>query len=166
MARIIVADAGPVIALAGIAQLDLLRKLFGQVVLTEAVRDECLAKPGKDTAFIEAGLSEGWLQLSENSGAAKTELLSPALGAGESEVICLAMQRPEQTLLIVDDRLARRHALRLKLKIIGTVRLLVLAQDSGFIVDAQQQVEALAVIGYRVSAKLLEQIRQQTGKAG
>ena len=37
--------------------------------------------------------------------------LSPSLGIGESDSIRLAMERPDASLLILDDRLARRYAL-------------------------------------------------------
>ena len=44
MARIVIADAGSLIALAGIDQLHLLKALFASLCVTESVRDECLAR--------------------------------------------------------------------------------------------------------------------------
>jgi len=39
---IVIADAGPLIALSRIDAMDLLRGLFGQVLVTEELRDEAL----------------------------------------------------------------------------------------------------------------------------
>lgn len=47
--RLVVADASPLIGLAAAGAFDLLRRLFGQVTITDSVRDEVLAggeRPG------------------------------------------------------------------------------------------------------------------------
>lgn len=55
MARIIIADAGPLIALSAIDGLSILRLLFSEVTVTESVKDECLAKTGLDAQRIHDG---------------------------------------------------------------------------------------------------------------
>lgn len=42
MRSVVIADAGPLIALSRLDALDLLRGLFGQILVTEEVRDEAL----------------------------------------------------------------------------------------------------------------------------
>ena len=54
---IVIADAGPLIALARIDQLSLLPALFGEVVVTEAVAIELLAGVFTETARLKAALS-------------------------------------------------------------------------------------------------------------
>jgi len=63
--RVVIADAGPLIALARIEALHLLRQLFGRVCVTTTVRDEIL--PAK-AAFADADLlvrmlAEGWIDV-------------------------------------------------------------------------------------------------------
>lgn len=41
--RLVVADASPLIGLAAAGAFDLLRRLFGQITITDSVRDEVLA---------------------------------------------------------------------------------------------------------------------------
>ena len=71
------------------------------------------------------------------------------------------MESPEDSLLIMDDRLARRYALRKGLKIIGTVRLLDLAEQKNLIESAERCIQDLAEFGYRIPMDLLKKIRSQ-----
>jgi predicted nucleic acid-binding protein len=164
MARIVIAGAGPLIAFASIDALAVLQKLFSEINITAAVRHECTAKPGTDSQRIEAAIDEGWLVTS----AADTitpgfaaEPLSSSLGAGESDSIRFALQSPDKSLLIVDDRLARRFALKRGINIVGTVRILDLAERRGLIKSAELSIAGMIAIGYRVSTELLKQIRSE-----
>ena len=71
-------------------------------------------------------------------------------------------RRTEKSLLIVDDRLARREAMRHGLDFIGTVRVLHLAERRSIINDAEAMVERLAERGYRISPLLLRQLKART----
>lgn len=54
--RMVIADAGPLIALARIGDLDLLRQVFGAVVLTSVVAEEIGIHGSPDTATARAGV--------------------------------------------------------------------------------------------------------------
>jgi len=157
MARLVIADAGPLIALAGSDNLELLRLLFTKVFLPPAVRAECLEKPSLDADRIAAAIAAGWLQVKPPSETGTR--ISPSLGAGEQEAIRVALQDPDSSLLIVDDRLARRQALQLGLNIVGTVRLLDLGEQRGLIGSAEQVIREMRERGYRISLELLDHIR-------
>lgn len=61
---VVIADAGPLIALSRIGAVDLLREVFGRVQVPAAVCDEIL--PGPDfpgKPAIVAAFDAGWLQL-------------------------------------------------------------------------------------------------------
>ena len=87
--------------------------------------------------------------------------LSPSLGAGEGDSICFALEAPESSLLIMDDRLARRYVLHRGLNIVGTVRLLDLAEKRGVIESAERCIQSMSDFGYRVSNDLLKIIRSE-----
>ncbi len=156
MAPVVIADAGPLIALAGIDNLDLLKSLFGRVLAPDAVLDECLAGSGDDVLQIGQAIDAGWLV----GRPVNAEPLSPSLGPGESAVIRLGLEQPHDSLLIVDDRLARRHALRHGLSIVGLVRLLVLAEERGLLGNAGDCIDEMVDNGYRISRDLLDQLRK------
>lgn len=157
MARVVIADAGPLIAFAGIDGLFILRALFSRVCITASVRDECLVAEGVEAQRIAASIRDGWLAVEAGSG--ESAPLTPSLGLGESDSIRLALEDREHSLLIVDDRLARRYALLKGLNVVGSVRLLGLAERRGLIQSAEASIEQMADFGYRVSIALLEQIQ-------
>ena len=159
MARIVIADAGPLIALAGVDKLSILPALFESVTIPDAVRQECLAKPGIDVQRIGAAITAGWLLVHQSQ--TRSAPLSASLGAGETDAIHLALQAPDTSLLIMDDRLARRYALSRNLHIIGTVRLLDLAEQRGLIASAEHVIQDMREFGYRISMALLEKLRNQ-----
>ena len=153
---VVVSDAGPLIALARVDALDMLRNLFGRVLIPDAVRNECGAKPGIDADRIKTAIGQHWL--------VTTPVTLPAgraaqLGMGERQALALAQTHPS-ALLLMDDRLARREAARLGLPFIGTVRVLWIAEQRGLIPSAERMVTQMSASGYRISVNLLNIIRR------
>jgi predicted nucleic acid-binding protein len=156
---VVIADAGPVIALAKIDQLALLHRLFTIVLMTDAVTEECLHRPSTDAERIANALHAGWLQRVDNP--ILKHQLSRSLGLGEQTSIEYALQADSKTLLIMDDALARKQAIRLKLSLIGTAAVLFMAQRKGLIANAENLIAELNQVGYRISAQVIEQIKRQ-----
>ena len=155
---VVVSDAGPLIALAKTDSLFIPRMLFSRIRIPEAVERECSQKPGDDSRRIEEAVQDGWIGV-VHVGLERTSLsLSSSLGRGEAEAIQLAEETP-QSLLILDDRVARRHALRRGLPFIGTVRLLWLAEQRRVIEDAETVVQRMSEGGYRISPRILQQLK-------
>jgi len=81
--RVWIVNASPLIFLAKIDALPLLRQLAGEIVVPFAVRNEVLAGSGRESSF------PNWLSLREDaplpSGIAAWDL-----GAGESQVLAQA----------------------------------------------------------------------------
>jgi predicted nucleic acid-binding protein len=69
------------------------------------------------------------------------------------------MEDREHSLLIMDDRLARRYALKKGLNIVGSVRLLDMAQRRGLIQRAEGCIRQMSDFGYRVSIDVVARIR-------
>ena len=158
---VVISDPGPLIALAKVDALFVPRALFSRLRIPEAVRHECVRKPGEDTRRIEQAIREGWISVVST---AELELASPgfslSLGKGETEAIELALETP-QSLLVVDDRLARRQALQCGLAYIGTARMLLLAEQRRVIDDAEAIVGRMTARGYRIAPRVLQQLKAQ-----
>lgn len=107
-----VLSLGAAAKLSGLPLVDfiqhLLEKLFGTVLIPEAVQRECMAKSGEDSQRIQQAIDSQHLQVIPGD-AVPFMVLPRSLGDGEKEAICLAIQH-EHALLIVDDQLARRQA--------------------------------------------------------
>jgi len=62
------------------------------------------------------------------------------------------------------NRLARQYVLRRGLSLIGSARVLLLAEEQGMIASAHAAVEAMAANGYRISPALLDVIQRKGGE--
>ena len=79
--KVVVADTGPLLALARINGLDWLPALFGEVLVPAAVLAECLARPDRpEGAPIRAAVDAQWLTAVPDPPADANW----GLGAGES----------------------------------------------------------------------------------
>ena len=134
--------------------------LFSRIRIPEAVERECSRKPGDDSRRIEEAVRDGWIGVVHVDLERTGLSLSSSLGRGEAEAIQLAEETP-QSLLILDDRVARRQALRRGLAFIGTVRLLWLAEQRGVIDDAEVIIQRMIGVGYRISPRILQQLKAQ-----
>jgi predicted nucleic acid-binding protein len=88
-----------------------------------------------------------------------THALSKSLGLGELSSIEYALQNKENTLLILDDALARKQAIRKGLMIIGTAAIVFTAQRKGLISDAEAVISQLNQVGYRISPAVVSQLK-------
>ena len=156
---VVISDAGPLIALAKTDSLFILQALFSRIRIPEAVRLECLRKPGEDSRRVEQAMHDGWLGVAPVTLEASSRRFSSSLGSGETEAIQLALETA-QSLLIVDDRLARRQAMQLGVACIGTVRTLLLAEQRSVIDDAEAVIGRMTAAGYRISPRILRQLRE------
>lgn len=70
-------------------------------------------------------------------------------GAGETEVIALALEHPN-ALVILDDQLARQTAMMSDLKLIGVIGILLLAKARHMIQEIAPLLEELQRVGFRL----------------
>ncbi len=163
MRSVVIADAGPLIALSRIDSLDLLRRLFGQVLVTEEVRDEALPTadyPGK--AVIAQAFASGWL-VCPGPFETSWQPTNPGLDAGERSAIAAAIQMPG-CLLIIDDRAGRAEANSHRVAIIGTAAVVGLAKVQGLIPAARPVLERLQPAGYFIHPQIIETVLQDIGE--
>ena len=87
--RIVIADAGPLIALARIDSIILFRELFGRVYITDTVREEILPAtfPGAD--LLARTLLEDWVEVVDMP-LGDWRPHNPGVDSGEASAICAA----------------------------------------------------------------------------
>ena len=154
----IVADAGPLIALARIGQLELLRRLYSEVVIPPAVLHELALGSGRlGAAVLEDSVKSGWLVEQPAIQTTTIPKLAPLLGRGEAEAIALAALEDTRFLLI-DDAKGRRAARQQGIPVVGVAGVLLVAKEQGEIDAVKPILDDLANIGYRLSAQLVTEI--------
>jgi len=158
----VVTNSGPLIALASVGQLDVLRALYISVLVPEAVWCE----------VTEAGTGRpGARELAATSWTTRVtidpppdRLLTEELGHGEAEAITLAVRR-EAKLLLMDDRRGRRVAeLAYSLRVKGVAGILVAAKRLGVITTVRPLLEAMRGHGYYLSQRLIERACREAGE--
>jgi uncharacterized protein len=155
---IVVADSSPLIALCRIGKLELLREIFGQLVVPDAVWQEVVAShPGKvGVAEVEAA---AWISQQSVKDRLLVNLLRQDLGAGESEAIVLAREISADVLLM-DERRGREAAKRLGITCTGLVGILLEARRRGFVNDPASVGQDLRdIAGFWISDELMALLR-------
>lgn len=130
-------NTSPVIVLAKIRRLKLLKELFATVLMSPFVKLECVDRGKEDGAEdvveIERGIKEGWIQpvnLNKEETRRARELMDEArIGLGEAEALVLAKSR--NATAVLDDKEARAIAQSWELRCTGTLMVLY----EGFVKD-------------------------------
>lgn len=159
--RPVVVNSTPIIALAGIGRLDLLRCLAPEVLVPPAVWEEL--ESGGERPGGQADLAAApWIKVATLEESAGAVLLAD-LGRGEAEVIALARQVGAR-LVVIDDRLGRRHAARLGLPVTGTIGVLVLAKERRLVTEVLPLMRRLEENGLYLSQRLKSWVRARSGE--
>lgn len=159
MVEVVVADTGPLIALARLELLGLPGKLFRRVLITPMVLSECVAKPDRgEGALIRAALDAGLFQLIE----APDGDPDWAIDAGEASSIALAMS--QNLGVLIDDKAGRKLARHLNRPVIGTVGLLALAKRKGQLVLVRPYLDALTESGYFLGDDVVATVLRLAGE--
>ena len=142
----VITDTSPIQYLYQTNLLDLLPTLYGQITMPQAVADE-LAQGQSQNIPLPDPASLSWLTI----GLVQSELvpLVPDLGAGEREVLTLALETPD-SLVLLDDALARRYARQLGVVFTGTLGVLLKAKQSGYINSIRPVLDQLDDLRFRL----------------
>jgi len=146
-----IANSSCLIALESIGQLELLQKIYGEILIPEAVRKEF----GSNIP--------GWIRIGQVQDSKLIQALLLDLGPGEAEVIVLGLEQALRT-LILDDKKARRFADELGLTFTGTVGVLLKAKQQGYLPSVRPMLEALEQKNFRVSLALKARALQLAGE--
>jgi predicted nucleic acid-binding protein len=150
-AAIAVSDASPLISFPQIGRLDLLRAQFSQVMVPSAVELEVLPSVGTLPAWID-----------KRHAPLPADFLSQ-LDGGEREAIALAAE-VDASYLIIDDLPGRRAALRLGLRVIGSLGLLARAKRRGLIGEVRPLMDAMITHGLYAGEGLYRHVLSLAGE--
>ena len=158
---LVVADSGPLIALARIKQLPLLPKLFKEIIVPNAVWDEVTVK-GKGSPGANEVKEAKWIKI-KSVDSSSVEHVALLLGQGEAEAIVLAESLPD-SLVLLDDARARRVAERFGIKHMGTLGVLIMAKKQGFISEVRTHLESLQLNGIFIKQTLMDSVLKKVGE--
>ncbi len=151
MPGIIVSDTSCLILLDKLGRINLLKSLFKEITITGIIAEE-FGKELPDFIKIENPKEKNYLRI-----------LNTFLDAGEASAFALAIEKND-CLLILDDLKARKEAKLLKLNFTGSIGILIVAIEKGYIEDVPVFLEELKQTNFRISEKYLSEISRRFSK--
>lgn len=160
-----VSNTSPILNLAIIGRLDLLKIQFGQILIPAQVRAELKAETnlaGADT--IRQAIADGWIREVAIKDTGLFRALTLELDQGESAAIILALEQKIRAILM-DEHDGRAKAKRMGLQPVGILGVLGRAKRDGDIASVQETMEALRreagfFIGDDIYADILAQANE------
>jgi predicted nucleic acid-binding protein len=145
----VITDTSPIQYLYQINQLNLLPTLYGQVRMPQAVAYELTQ--GRAQGILLPNLTFlSWITLCSVPSSILIPDL-PNLGAGEREALSLATTIPD-SLMILDDALARGYAQQLNIPITGTLGVLLKSKQSGYVDAIAPLLDELDALNFRLAS--------------
>src|SRR5260221_5728325 len=139
---IVVSDTSVITSLIHVGRVALLQELHGAVLIPQAVHRELLRTHKDVPSFLEVRAATNHQMVAR---------LEAELDLGEAEAIVLAKET-NADLLLIDEKLGRRVAIREGVRIAGLMGLAVEAKRRGLIASVRELARQLEVeAGFRVS---------------
>ncbi len=155
-----VVNSTPLMVFWSIGRLDILHSLYGEIVIPPAVREEFLSTE-KETRRITLR-DETWIRVVKLENPNRVGAFA-SLDEGEAQVLTLAEEQ-DASLVLIDERKARRYAERLKLPLSGTLGVLLLAKEEKIIPAISPLLKALLEAGLYLHDELAEQVLKMAGE--
>jgi hypothetical protein len=160
---IVVSDTSPLTNLAAIGQLDLLRQLYVEVHIPNAVWDE-LNAGDKNWPGYESVVAASWIKRHGVQNRPLVVALRRDLDRGEAEGIALALELKAE-LILLDEREGRHAAEQLGLQVVGVIGVLLEAKAKGLLTQVRSQLDALRQIaGFYLSEPLYQAALRLAGE--
>jgi predicted nucleic acid-binding protein len=149
---IVIADTTPINYLVLIGHIDVLEQLYGQVLIPNGVYQELQAVDSPDVVKDWITHHPSWIEVHQVKRDSLIGLEN--LDMGEAEAIVLAEQLHADA-LIIDERDGRREAIKRKLRVIGTLRVLsdAAAQE---LIDLESAFSLLRSTSFRAAPEIFQ----------
>ena len=141
MPKTIISDTSCFIILTNIDELELLHKVYGQIITTP------------DIAIEYGDTLPEWVQIISVTDKYKQQLLEMQIDKGESSALALALEIPGST-VILDDYKARKIAEILGITFTGTIGVIIKAKLKGIIPSIKPILEKIKQTDFYLSAEI------------
>ncbi|MFO7800043.1 DUF3368 domain-containing protein [Rhodohalobacter sp.] len=151
MPSVIVSDTSCLILFYKIGELDLLKKLYGKLHITDTVLKE-FNQPVPN-----------WIEIVQ----LKTDVhkgLSGYLDTGEATSIAFALEH-EGSLLIIDEIKGRKAAKEMGIPVTGSLGVLIAAKNTGHLKAVKPIIEKIQKTNFRISENLIERVLDKVNES-
>ncbi len=153
-------NADPLIHLAKIGRLNLLKEIFDEIIIPETVKVEVIDRgkeKGKPDAFLIDGVN--WIKVVDDP--VNAGQLAEKVGIHLGEACAILLAKSLNVPVLLDDSDARKFALGLGLEVVGSVGIIIKAVRLGLISkeDGLKDLEKLANVMW-LSVDVYERARK------
>jgi predicted nucleic acid-binding protein len=156
----VIVNNTPLVALWVLGRLDLLRELYGEVLIPQAIYEEFLAV--ERTVRQKALNDAPWIEPVSLANPQRARVYI-GLDRGEAEVLALAEERTAR-LVIIDELKGRRYAQRLEIPLTGALGLLLLAREKGLVDKLAPLLTQLQEAGLFLDTALIDEVLHLAGE--
>ena len=161
MPEVVISNTSPIFYLHRLRLLDLLQELYQKIIIPKAVVAELETgrRQGEDVPEID---NYEWI---ETRAIRSPQILglSTDFGSGEAEVLALALEESD-SLVIIDEKLARKIARLRGLRVTGTAGVLLKAKQEGHIRAVKPFLDRLQEIHFYISDNVRTLILSKAGE--
>jgi predicted nucleic acid-binding protein len=158
----VVVNTTPLIALSYLGRLDLLKTLYGKIVIPDAVYRELSVKEDSVCKrFVDESLD--WICIKKIKNEMAKAMYKTQLHEGEVEVMILA-QEINADVVVIDDANAKKHAKYLGLPVTGTLGVLIKAKREGYLSEIKPLLQQLLENNIYISDKIIDLCLKQVGE--
>jgi predicted nucleic acid-binding protein len=158
----IVSNTSPIYYLHQLGCLGVLRDLFGCVHTTPQVLAELQAGGLQGLSIPDLSVLD-WFVIQDIAVPSFLELI-PDLGKGEASVLAFALEHPG-SYIVVDDRLGREVARVQRIRVTGTLGVLLLAKQNGLIGAVFPMIDQLCQNGFYCRPSVTDEILRLAGES-
>ncbi|KAF7599482.1 MAG: DUF3368 domain-containing protein [Candidatus Dactylopiibacterium carminicum] len=159
---VVVSDSGPLIALAGCGQLELLVAVFDVLHVPQKVLDETTADRSRPGAVDIAAFVQNRAQVHADRDDAVYAAAVGHLDEGEAQALSLA--HALSCGVLMDERRGRQTATRQGVPLFGVLGVLLQAKRIGKLERVAPALERMQANGYRISQALIDQALRLAGE--
>jgi predicted nucleic acid-binding protein len=160
---IVVSNTTPLIGLATIQRFDLLKQLFGEIRIAQAVYDESVARGREEGGAKREVSTATWIKTVRVQDRLAVEVLLDEMDLGEAETIVLAREIGADWVLM-DEKKGRRKLAEMKLQKIGTLGILLKAKRTGLLAEIRPGIVQLRQQGFSISQDVVDSVLRQANE--
>ena len=154
--RKIISNSTPLIILSKIGELEILKNLYGEIIIPRAVFEEVTIKSDAIKNF-------SWIKILEMQDKSNRKIYQAKLHNGEVEVMMLAKEISAD-LLIIDDNAAKKFAKFLGFTVTGTLGILLKAKSEKIISEVKPILEKMQAENFYISDEIIKLVLKTAGE--
>lgn len=154
--RKVIVNSTPLIILGKIGELEILKNLYGEIIIPRAVFEEVTVKS-------DAIKTCSWIKIFEVQDKSNRKIYQSKLHDGEVEVMMLAKEISAD-LLIIDDNAAKKTAKFLGFIVTGTLGILLKAKTKKIISEIRPILEKMQDENFYISKEIIKLVLKTAGE--